>query len=1006
MIKRLRLFSFLIMALTLISSSYGQSGVITGTVSDVSGNPLIGATVVLDGTTLGTATNLEGEYILDKIPSGEFTLRVSSVGYKPQTQNVQVSNDQSQTLNFNLEEDVMNMEELVVVGYGTKRKRNITSAIAKVKAQEIENVSVPSFEAALQGRSSGVQVTSDNGMAGAPITIRVRGTSSLSASAQPLYVIDGVPVIAGDYGSSGFADGTNALSLINPADIESIEILKDASAAAIYGSRSANGVVLITTKSGKEGKSQINASYYVGATDVTKRLDLLSGPEYMQMAKMAWANSGNDTTKNYQAFYDGLPFGITREMADSTDTDWIDEMLRQGRVQEANFNVSGGNSKTTFYAGLTYRDDKGVLINNDFTRTSGKLNLTHKATNRLTVGANMTFSNFKNRRVQTGWAGGLGTAQSRSLPIMPVYNEDGTYFAARSGTNPLAFEANTEHVQDATSFIGNVWGEYQFANWISFRSEYSMNNMYQREARWIGTITQENDYAMDRRVRVENWYTNNFLSLKKIFNEVHDINGMLGMSVESSYQRDNEFWSEKMPNPTLHNPGSGTTKGGGAYEGGYGFISYFARSSYAYDGKYLASVSIRRDGSSRFGEDNRFGWFPAGSVGWIITDEDFMKGVPVLTFLKLRASYGVTGNAAIGNYSYFGSYYSTQYYGLSGIGTGNIANPNLGWEQVNQLDIGFDWGILDGRITGGFDWYDKRTSDMLLAVNIPQTSGSSAVMQNVGAMLNTGVEIFITSNNLTGDFKWKTDLNIAHNYNEILDIRDQIIAGTDTGGTYGNNYAQEGHPIGAWRLVEWVGIDPETGEELFTNQETGLPTSEFNYARDVIVTGNPYPDFYGGINNVFSYKNFDFNFLFTFAYGQEVYRDDAKFLEGGIDGNWNQTTAVLDSWTPDNPNTDAQKMMWQPDNRNYNTTRWLEDASYLRLKDLTLSYNLPKSVVDKMKVQSARIYFKGQNMWTLTNFSGWDPEVNRDHSHNTTQGVTYLSPPQIKTVMVGVSITI
>jgi len=295
---------------------------------------------------------------------------------------------------------------------------------------------------------------------------------------------------------------------------------------------------------------------------------------------------------------------------------------------------------------------------------------------------------------------------------------------------------------------------------------------------------------------------------------------------------------------------------------------------------------------------------------------------------------------------------------------------------------------------------------MLLAVNIPQTSGSSAVMQNVGAMLNTGVEIFITSNNLTGDFKWKTDLNIAHNYNEILDIRDQIIAGTDTGGTYGNNYAQEGHPIGAWRLVEWVGIDPETGEELFTNQETGLPTSEFNYARDVIVTGNPYPDFYGGINNVFSYKNFDFNFLFTFAYGQEVYRDDAKFLEGGIDGNWNQTTAVLDSWTPDNPNTDAQKMMWQPDNRNYNTTRWLEDASYLRLKDLTLSYNLPKSVVDKMKVQSARIYFKGQNMWTLTNFSGWDPEVNRDHSHNTTQGVTYLSPPQIKTVMVGVSITI
>lgn len=1000
--KLLRHLSLLALALMWMGSALAQTGTITGTVTDMTGNPVIAATVVLEGTTIGAATDVEGNYSIQQIPVGSYSLRASSIGFKPKKMNIDVSSGQSLTFNFQLEEDIMNMEELVVVGYGTKRKRNITSAIAKVKAQEIEHVSVPSFEAALQGRSSGVQVTSDNGLAGAPITIRIRGTSSLSASSQPLYVVDGVPIIAGDYGSSGFADGTNALALINPADIESVEILKDASAAAIYGSRSANGVVLITTKSGKAGQSEINASYYQGVTDVTKRLDLLSGPEYLTMAKMAWANSGNDTTNNYQAFYDGLPFGITREIADTTNTDWLDQMLRTGSTKEANFNISGGNAKTTFFAGITYRDDKGVIINNDFTRTSGKVNLVHKATNRLTIGANLSLSNFKNARVQTGWAGGLGTAQSRALPIMPVYNPDGSFFAPRSGTNPMAFEANTEYVQDATSIMGNFWGQYQFADWISFRTEYSINNMYQREARWIGTITQENDWAQDRRVQVENWYTNNFLNLNKTFNEVHDLSGMLGMSVESSYQYDNAFWGEQMPNPSLHNPASGSKKGGSAYEGGYSFLSYVARANYAYDGKYLASVSVRRDGSSRFGEDNRFGWFPAGSLGWIISDEDFMLGVPVLTFLKLRTSYGRTGNAAIGNYRYFGSYYSTQYYGLSGIGTGNIANPFLGWEKVTQFDAGVDWGILDGRVTGGFDWYHKLTTDMLLNVNIPQTSGSSSVTQNIGSMLNRGFEFFIVSNNLTGELKWKTDLNLARNYNEVLDIQGQIIAGEN----YGNNQAEEGHPIGSWKLVEYAGINPDTGNELFVNQETGELTEEFNFARDAIVTGNPYPDFFGGINNLFSYKNFDFNFLFTFAYGQEVYRDDGKFLEGGIDGNWNQMSTVLNAWTEENPNTDMQKLYWQPDNRNYNSTRYLDDASYLRLKDVTLAYHLPRKWLDRAKIKEARIFFKGQNLWTLTDYSGWDPEVNRDGSGNTTQGVTYLSPPQIKTAMIGINITI
>jgi hypothetical protein len=269
-------------------------------------------------------------------------------------------------------------------------------------------------------------------------------------------------------------------------------------------------------------------------------------------------------------------------------------------------------------------------------------------------------------------------------------------------------------------------------------------------------------------------------------------------------------------------------------------------------------------------------------------------------------------------------------------------------------------------------------------------------------MMNRGLELFITSNNLTGKLKWKTELNLARNYNEILDIQGQIIAGEN----YGNNMAQTGYPIGSWRLVKWAGIDPATGSELFINQETGLPTAEYNFARDAIVTGNPYPDFFGGMNNTLSWKNFDLNIMFTWAVGQQVYRDDAKFLEGGLDGNWNQTTKILDAWTPENTNTNVQKLTWQPDNRNYNSTRYLEDGSYLRLKDVTFGYSFPESFTKRIKVKQARIYFKGQNMWTLTNFTGWDPEVNRDASGNTTQGVTYLSPPQIKTAMIGISITI
>ena len=414
-------FCLLILGLFLTGTAFAQSGIVQGTVTDDQGETLIGATVMIVGTTQGTITDVDGRFTIASVPVGEVALAASYIGYGTVEQTVQVADGQTSTLDFSLSEDIAQLVELVVIGYGTKRKRDITSSISTVKSDDLANSTQSSFQNALQGKAAGVQITAANGMPGSAMTVRIRGTSSITSSSEPLYVIDGVPVITGNF-SNGWAEGTNTLSALSPSDIESVEVLKDASAAAIYGSRSANGVVLITTKSGKAGKTKFNAGYWVGVNRITNIPDMLSGPEYLEYGKIAWANSGNDISDDYQAFYDNLPYGITREIAESTDTDWIDEVSRTGRVQQFNLSASGGDVKNTFYIGGTYRDEEGVLVGNDYKKMSAKVNFEHKANERFSIGTKNTMVYELNKRVPTGWAGGLSTAQSRSLPIMPVYD--------------------------------------------------------------------------------------------------------------------------------------------------------------------------------------------------------------------------------------------------------------------------------------------------------------------------------------------------------------------------------------------------------------------------------------------------------------------------------------------------------------------------------------------------------------------------------------------------------
>lgn len=1012
MIKKLP--SMLILFFISITTILGQSGTISGTVVDQENLPAIFANVTIVGTTIGATTDLDGKYSIADVDPGTYTVAVSFIGYKTASQEVTVTANQISSVNFTLIEDVMQLDELVVIGYGSKRKRDITSSVATVNAEQMENVSVTNFDAALQGRTTGVQVTSDNGLAGGGVTIRVRGTSSLYANSEPLYVVDGVPIITGSLVTdSDYPDKGNALAQLDPNDIESITVLKDASAAAIYGARSTNGVVLITTKKGKEGKTKFNFGYYTGISDVTNRLDILNGEQYLELTQEAYLNTARDPESTLYGdtlvddpnwgYWGTLPSGVTREMAEETDTDWIDELLQKGIVQNFNFSASGGSEKTKFYVGGAFRDEKGVMVSNAFKRANGRINIEHQATDRLKFGANMAITNTENNRVQTGWAGGLGTAQSRSLPIVPIYDSVGNYFEPRSGINMVADDENRDYVANATSVLGNAFAEYKIIEGLFLKTDLGLNNIYQKEDIYQGTITQEDARAKDRRNHVTSWNTNTTLNYAKSI-DVHSFSALVGFSVQEHHSTISEITGTKFASESLQLPDDAEqhTVYGDLNE--YGFISYLSRLAYSYNDKYLVDFSIRRDASSRFGEDRRWGFFPAGSVGWVISDEDFMATVPYLSFLKLRGSFGITGNSEIGNYRRFGTWQPTLYNGVGGIELDNLENRELHWERTSQYNAGLEFAFLEGRISGGVDYYYKFTDEMLLNVNIPQTSGMSNIVDNVGEMENKGFEFFLTSRNLVGELKWTTDLNLARNQNEILDIQGQILSGNDAGGTYGNNYAVEGHPVGAWRLVRWAGVDPETGEAQFYDIDGNI-TKEYNFDRDAVVVGNPYPKLYGGITNTFEYKGFDLLVLFSFSYGNDVYRDDGKFFEGGNIGNaWNQMTTIYDRWQKPGDVTDQPQLRWDSRESTYNSTKHLDDASYLRLKTLSIGYNIPKEITQKVNIDNARIYVNGQNIWTLTDYPGWDPEVNRDNSANVTQGVTYLSPPQIKTWTFGITL--
>ncbi|PKQ68085.1 hypothetical protein BZG01_04840 [Labilibaculum manganireducens] len=979
-----------------------QTKQITGTVTSADdGIGMPGVSVVIKGTSSGTSTDIDGKYVLS-VQSSDILL-FSFVGMTP----LEITVGNQSVINVSMEAEAIGMDEVVVVGYGKQIKSEMTGAISKVNVEGLQKVPSPSFETSMQGKTSGVFIQQSTGKLGEGINIRVRGASSLSASNQPLYVIDGVVVTSQDQGGTG-NQPTNPISDLNFDDIASIQILKDASAASIYGSRASNGVVIITTKSGgKNKKTVINVNYSVSIAKETNRLDMLNTQEYVELLGEGMENSGWALSDGMNGEESILDWGGFTSIEETADTDWQDEMFRTAVSSNYNISASGGNEKTRFYSGLSYSDQQGILIDNDFKRISARLNLDHQISDKVDFGIKFNLVRSVLDRVSHDNAFSTPTQLIAQAPYFPAFDDSGEPFAGTFYFNGLLASRYNSYETLVYRTFANAYVTCDILPELSFKSVFGVDNLTQREDQYWSRKTDDGQPAGKsylRNVNMLNYSFDNYFTYSKVFNENHSLEAVLGMSIQKAERFVSRVGGKGFPSDEFQTIAS-AAENDDFYSDRteFSYLSYFSRMNYKFMDKYLATLSYRVDGSSKFGDDNRYGGFYAGSLGWIISKEDFLLDNPLVSFLKVRGSYGITGNSEIGNFPSRGLFSGTRYAGNSAIEPTQLANAKLQWEKTAQTDIGIDFGFFDNRINGEFDYYYKKTTDLLLDRLLPYTSGYSSIAENVGELENKGVEITLNTNNLIGDFTWSTSFNISFNKNEVTKLIDPIQRNV--------NRVMVGEPIGVFYMKKYAGVDPDNGDALyFIEDGSDETTNDYSLAKDIIV-GDPNPDFFGGLDNTFSYEGFDARIFFQFVYGNDIYNDAGRFMSANGDWVDNQTRDQLKRWQQPGDITDIPQARFGDSNGTRTSSRWISDGSYIRLKDVTFGYTLPKRLTQKMNVNKVRIYFTGQNLWTHTNFKGWDPEVsapgnNRTQlSTNIQQGIDYYSTPQAKTYMFGVNLS-
>ncbi|MFK7953479.1 MAG: SusC/RagA family TonB-linked outer membrane protein [Ekhidna sp.] len=971
-------FCFSVILIFFATISYAQTP-ISGKIVDDSGETLPGVTVRIKGTQKGTITDIDGFF---KIPntSPDDVLLVSYIGMRTQT--IPIKNQI--TFSIIMESDITSLNEIIVVGYGTQEKKDVTGAVSLIKDTDMKLRPNNQFGSLIQGKAAGVQVLSSSGKPSQGINLRIRGTNSINAGSEPLYVVDGVPT--GDTRS------------INPSDIESITILKDASSAAIYGSQGSNGVVLITTKMGTSSKTSISLDTYIGFSEVWNTLSVLDDRDYrILMTELGQNTDWNQYTEN---------------------TDWQDKVFQRGFTQNYQLSISGKNESTSYYISGGWVEQNGAVRSSRMDRSNFKINLDHTASKWLKVGSRIAYTVYSDVDVtdnQNVNQGGVLLGALSTPPNIGVFNDDGTFTSNpfQNWENPIASTDGIIREYRNQRLIGNAYTEATLFEGLIFKSNIGVdhsNGIFDSfldpfltsfgralNGRSISNSDKSSYYIWDNTIRFQ----------KEVGKG--NFNALAGFVMQKWEWENSGITTQNFAGNGIQTPNAGSDIiNATASKSEKANQSFISRINYEYDGRYLLTVNFRADGSSVFGPENRWGYFPSFSTGWRISDEGFFSDIDKVSELKLRAGWGIVGNDQIGNnYAYLGLVGGGANYPIGGVtqpGTfpASISNNTLKWEETQQSNIGIDVGFLNNRIGLTIDAYLKETNDLLLNAPLPRITGFDNAIQNIGSLRNKGIEISLNTVNIDKQVFWSSNINFSVNRNEVVDLVGQELFVGAIAGRGEASLVREGLPLGTLYGYQFGGVDPETGDAFYIDQNgesTFDPTAD-----DRVIIGDSNPDFIYGFTNNLNYKNFSLTVFFQGNYGGDILNASRIDIEGMTDPK-NQSTAVLDRWQQPGDNTSTPRASWGNTDNSRISTRFIEDGSYLRLKTLTVGYEIPNQLVSKIGLTSFKIYVTGENLLTFTSYSGFDPEVNAFGPSNTAQGIDYGTYPQTRSFIAGLNIT-
>lgn len=1010
--RALWLFSILFLTCQI---SEAQQRSISGYVKDANTNvALAGVTVEVSGTSQATSTDGKGFFRLESVTNNQ-ELVFKMLGYTNQQIKI---NDQTE-VNVFLSSASTAIEETVVVGYGRQKKRNLTGSVVSVGSSEIEKTTLQDPISILQGRAPGVQVSSNSGAPGSEMTIRVRGSSSLNSGNNPLFVVDGIPIESNSISSLNGTEnfGLNPLADINPNDIASIEILKDAASTAIYGSRAANGVVMITTKRGAEGKPEILVNATTGISNLTRKLSVLNGQQYREAVLDSYYALPNPE-EPYYTIIDSL------NPMNNGDVDWQDALTRTAKQYKIDVSVRGGSKAAKYAWSTSYLDQDGIILNSNYKRFTSRLNVDFDITDYIRVGQSISYTNGVNNRTNAAGTGNLSIIRSLLVrpPNMSMYLPDGSINGYMIGMrNPVGMALYATNLNKSNRIIGSQYVEVDILKDLKFRSNFNLDYISMKEEEFMPSILDYREgynTGAVRNIGNLNWGNESYFTYQKSLNNVHNFGGVLGMSFQKwRFDRtglDGMFF----PSDDIRtlNAASVISNQGVNVASEHAMLSYFGRATYDYRGKYLLEFNLRADGSSRFGKNNQFGFFPSASAGWRFKDEEFLKDANWLSDGKLRFSLGSTGNEAIGDYTSQGEFtLGTNYLDFSGAAPTVMPNASLTWETTYQYNLGLELGFWNNRVLFTTEAYLKKTKDLLYNVPIPNTVGFEYITQNIGNIENSGLEFSLQTKNLQGAFTWSSGLNISLNRNKVASLPESLLTnGYIQNGQF--HILKEGLPIGVfygWRYMGVYSRDEENVNKV-TNGAGGpvfvggdpiwkdLNGDDIINQDDREIIGYAEPKFFGGFSNDFSYKSFSLNVFLQYSVGNEIY-SELNHQRNSIVRYNNLSTDALDRWREQGDVTNFPRLIRddpkQSDSRVQ--SRWVEDGSYIKLKNVNLRYTLKPEWVQKLGLRKVDAFINASNLITWTKYTGFDPDVNSYSGLRV--GLDEGSYPQSRSFMFGLT---